>query len=58
MLGVDLEKRLERIEQSLVEIYYLLEKRSAKVDERRFAKVHFAPADPIPFNLLLDRTHR
>lgn len=58
MLHSDLAKRLERIERSLAEIYYLLDKKVSKVDERRFAKVHFSPADPIPFSLLLDRRHQ
>ena len=47
-----------RLERNLAEIISMLEEKGSKVEERRYALVHFAPADPIPFSLLLDRSHQ
>lgn len=58
MLSTDLKERVERLERSLAEIYSMLDKKVSRVDERRFMQVHYAPADPIPFSFLLDRSHR
>lgn len=58
MCNPDLRERVERIEQSLAEIYLMLDKKGSRVEQKRYALVHFAPADPIPFSLLLDRSHQ
>lgn len=54
----DLRERVMRLERNLAEIISMLEEKGSKVEERRYALVHFAPADPIPFSLLLDRSHQ
>lgn len=58
MRCADLRERVARLERNLAVIMSLLDKRGSKVEKRRYAVVHFAPADPIPFSLLLDRAHQ
>lgn len=58
MSCTDLRERVARLERNLAEIISMLDSKESKVEERRYALVHFAPADPIPFSLLLDRSHQ